>query len=297
MLADCYPAMKKWISYLSDHSEGGLVVREEEGGWCLGDWCTYDRCAIPEPFVNTYYFVRCLHLMAEIARILGCDGDIACYQALADESRAALCDTYYADGHFCGGIQGADAYALDLELVPAQIGDVPAFTSSMADELAAKYDALGRFDTGFLGTDILLRVLFAAGHADTAYRLLSADVRGSFLYMKRNNATTLWEDWHGGGSHNHPMFGAPVRYLFSEFLGIHRITPGWGKVLIDPILPAGLDTVAGSITTPHGALSVSLVRENGIIRAEITVPDGIDAAFLCGDKKTPLVGGVNRVEF
>jgi alpha-L-rhamnosidase len=36
-----YPNMVKYIvQYMVSRSEDNLVVREEEGGWCLGDWCT-----------------------------------------------------------------------------------------------------------------------------------------------------------------------------------------------------------------------------------------------------------------
>ena len=283
LLAECYPAMKKWIGYLERHSENGLVVREEAGGWCLGDWCTYDPCVLPEPFVNTYFHIRSLRMMAEIAEALGFAGEAADWSARAEVLCRALTDAYFADGHFCGGIQGADAYALDLGLLP----------DAAADALAAKYDALGRFDTGFLGTDILLRVLLAHGHTDSAYRLLNSEACGSFLWMKRHGATTLWEAWNGG-SHNHPMFGAPVRYLFTYFLGIRSRTPGWGGIVIAPQMPAALDAVSGTLATPHGVIGVSLQREAGGIRARISLPDGITAQLCHGGKTVTLAGGITE---
>ena len=39
VLAECYPAMRRYIDYLESHSEFGLVTRDKEGEWCLGDWC------------------------------------------------------------------------------------------------------------------------------------------------------------------------------------------------------------------------------------------------------------------
>ncbi|MBQ7299496.1 MAG: family 78 glycoside hydrolase catalytic domain [Clostridia bacterium] len=285
MLALTYPAMQKWVGYLLDHSEGGLVVREEDGGWCLGDWCTFDPCILPEPFVNTYYFVRVLDMLTEIASVLDLPDDRTQYAALAQNCRDALTRTYFADGHFCGGVQGADAYALDIDLLP----------DDAACALAAKYDALGCFDTGFLGTDILLRVLLAHGHADTVYNLLSSDACGSFLYMKHNNATTLWEDWHGGGSHNHPMFGAPARLLFSGFLGIKNAAPGWESIRIAPQMPAQLDDIEGSLDTPRGRITVSLHREHGVLHASVTLPENTAGTFCCGDTTLALHGGENII--
>lgn len=283
MAADCYPAMKKWVDYLCGHSEDGLVVREEAGGWCLGDWCTYDKCILPEPFVNTYFFVRSLDMLTELAAVLGFADDEARFCALAADCRDAMRRTYFADGQFCGGIQGADAYALDIGLLP----------DSAADDLAAKYDALGRFDTGFLGTDILLRVLFAYGHADTALRLLESEDRGSFLYMKRHGATTLWEDWHGGNSHNHPMFGAPARLLYTDLLGIRHEEPGWNRIVIAPQMPVTLACIEGTLDTPRGKISVSLKREDGMLCASVTLPAGTVGVFRSGHIETALHAGEN----
>ena len=287
LLDEYYPAMKHWIDYLLDHSENGLVVREEEGGWCLGDWCTYDRCVIPEPFVNTYYLIRSLDMLAEIAHVIGKHEDAEIFQETAQVSRDAMHRTYYADGHYCGGIQGADAYALDIQILP----------DTAADDLAAKYDALGRFDTGFLGTDILLRVLFAHGHADTALRLLESEERGSFLYMKRHGATTVWEGWHGGGSHNHPMFGAPARLLFTGFLGICNTKVGWNAVHIEPQMPKGLDRIAGTLATPRGEISVSLVRTDDKITADIILPAGMTASFRGGETNMTLSEGTHQITY
>ena len=37
LLVQGYDAILRWFDYMDAHSEKGLVVREEEGGWCLGD--------------------------------------------------------------------------------------------------------------------------------------------------------------------------------------------------------------------------------------------------------------------
>ncbi|MBE6657510.1 MAG: hypothetical protein E7604_03605 [Ruminococcaceae bacterium] len=286
VLAACYPAMKKWIGYLHDHSEGGLVVREEDGGWCLGDWCTYDPCVLPEPLVNTYFFIRSLRMMEEIAAALGYTAEAAAWRTQTEPLCDALRKTYFADGHFCGGIQGADAYALDLGLLP----------DAAADTLAANYDALGHFDTGFLGTDVLLRVLLEHGHTDTAFRLLDGENCGTFLYMKRHGATTLWEAWNGG-SHNHPMFGAPTRYLFTYFLGIQSRTPGWSDIVIAPQMPTALSDISGTLRTPCGDIGVSLHRDGDTVCAKITLPAGVSAQFIANQKIIALCDGEHEIIF
>ena len=122
----------------------------------------------------------------------------------------AILNKYYdsATGSFCDGVQGADAYAADLGL-----GDERTYKNFIE-----KYSALGKFDTGIFGTDILIRILCERGDKELAKRLLtSKDGIGTFHYMRERGATTLWENWNGADSHSHPMFGAVVasiiRYL------------------------------------------------------------------------------------
>jgi alpha-L-rhamnosidase len=205
-----YPNMKKYIGYMESRCEDGVVIREEERGWCLGDWCTPDKVAIPEPFVNTYFLIKCLGYMTEIADILG-DND-APWQAKAEEYKASLVRHYYdAAAHtYCGGIQGADAFAADIGLGNAE----------MICALAGKYEQLGAFDTGIFGTDILIRVLFEHGFGDTAMKLLTSEKENSYGAWLRRGETSLCEYWCGRASHNHHMFGAPLRYIFSRVLGV-----------------------------------------------------------------------------
>lgn len=47
-----FPKMMNYLNYLERRSDNGLVWHEEEGGWCLGDWCTPDSIKIPETYVN-----------------------------------------------------------------------------------------------------------------------------------------------------------------------------------------------------------------------------------------------------
>ena len=209
VLKKYYPNMLKYLQYMESHSEGNLVVRGEEIGWCLGDWCPPEKIVLPEPFVNTYFYIKAVRIIKEVGAILGIDNaeDMDCRSAKAEK---AILDKYYdnATGSFCGGVQGADAYAADLGL-----GDERTYQNVLD-----KYSALGKFDTGIFATDILVRILCERGDKELARRLLtSKDGLGTFHYMREHGATTLWENWSGADSHSHPMFGAVVasiiRYL------------------------------------------------------------------------------------
>lgn len=264
ILKNCYEPMKNWISYLVTRLENGLIAFEDIGGWCLGDWFTLEKTAIPESFVNTCYFIKNLLILEKIAIILGNDNDIPYFTRLRKTAEKAVKDAFFdSESHtFANGIQGADAFAVWCGLAGKET----------AAKLAQKYTALGHFDTGFLCTDILCEVLFDYGYGDVFLKLLESEDMGSFLYMKRHGATTIWESWNGGNSFCHPMFGACTRQLFTGILGIKQRegTAGYCDIIIDPVKTSRKIQVSGSITTPNGVISVSLdtTKEKPIIKVD-----------------------------
>ncbi|MCR5041727.1 MAG: family 78 glycoside hydrolase catalytic domain, partial [Clostridia bacterium] len=200
LLCEYFDNMRRYIDYMVMRSENGLVVAEEKQGWCLGDWCEPSEPDIlPEPFVNTYFLIRCIRDFLRACDITGRTEEKPLAQKRLAEAEAALKATYRgADGSFLGGKNGADAYALDIGLG----GD------DLLGFLKEKYERLGEFDTGIFGTDILIRVLCRHGMGDLARKLLTSHGKNSFYNMQRHGATTLWEYWNGAHSHCHPMFGA-----------------------------------------------------------------------------------------
>lgn len=264
IIKQCYDKMKLWIGYLLSHSENGLVTSEDKGGWCLGDWASLEKMEIPEPYVNSCYLVKNLLLLEEMAALIGKDDDIPYYKSLRTTTEKAIVDTYFdnATGHFAGGIQGADAFAVWCGLAGKET----------AEMLAKKYAEMSYFDTGFLCTDILCEVLCSYGYTDVFLSLLGSEKLGTFLYMKRHGATTIWEYFIGKCSHNHPMFGACTRQLFQSVLGIRQRTgtAGYCDVIINPVKTVPNLKVSGSINTPRGVIAVSLdtTGKKPIIKAD-----------------------------
>ncbi len=269
IIKHCYDQMKLWINYLISHSENGLVTYEDKGGWCLGDWASLEKMEIPEPYVNTCYLVKDLLLLEEMATVIGKNDDIPYYQSLRAATEKAITDTYYdaATGHFAGGGQGSDAFAVWCGLAGKET----------AQKLAQRYAELQYFDTGFLCTDILCEVLCDYGYSDVMLSLLESEKLGSFLYMKRHGATTIWEYFIGKCSHNHPMFGACTRQLFQSVLGIRQRkgTAGYSDIIINPIKTKRALQVSGSITTPNGVIAVSLDYTGEKPKINVTAPDNI----------------------
>lgn len=264
IVRDTLGAMKRFIAFTATCMEDGLVVRESEGGWCLGDWCMLESGRIPDTFVNTCWFIHALRLYREMLRdVEGCYDTEA--EVLEEVCLAAVTRQYESIRH----IGAANAYAVWIGI-------------DTIDSCAGYYDALGAFDTGFLGTDILCDVLFSNGRGDVAWKLLSSGKTGSYLYMKRNGATTIWERWRkDGSSKSHPMFGACCRQLFEGFLGIRqeRGSTAFKRVVISPYLPEALKYIRGSVETPGGRICVSLERTDALVTATVYIPEGVRAVF------------------
>ena len=260
------PKILRYFDYLDSRSSGGLVCREEEGGWCLGDWCPPEPITICEPFVNTALYVKQMMMTKEASEAIGETETAAMLEKRIEEKKQAILNAYYSPqiGSFIGDAQGANSFAIDIGL-----GGERAFNNTKK-----KYDDADSFDTGIFGTDILTRVLFERGCADTAFHLLTSTGKGSFYNMKKQGATTIWENWDGERSHSHPMFGAVTRYLFSFILGItqEKNSAGYEKIVIAPQIPDGLNRASGHITTVRGEIAVSFVRTEREMDFYVTVP-------------------------
>ena len=207
-LVEYYQNMLNFLDYMEDRNENGLVVREELGGWCLGDWCSPgNKNLIPEPFVNTYFLIKAFKQVIEISEVLGKATEEL--KARLEKVTKAFKAAYYDEktGTFCSSLEASDAYAFDIGL-----GDERTLKA-----IVDKYETLGEFDTGIFGTDILIRVLCENGYKDLAFKLLTSEKENTFYNMKKHGATTLWENWNGEASHSHPMFGAVVQYIVKYF--------------------------------------------------------------------------------
>ncbi len=287
ILEQTWQPMCRWVEYMVSRSEGGLVTHEEEKGWCLGDWETPEKVALPEEFVNTCYLIRCIDMMQEIAAVLGENADGL--TQIADDARKALHEKYFRDGQYFSGVQGADVFA-----VWAGLPD----NGGLMQKIHDKYDALGRFDTGIFGTDLLIGVLFEHGMGDLAVKLLtSEDENVGFNYMRRRGATTLYEALHDEiQSHNHPMFGACVRHLYSGLMGLKPVSyeKGYSEVVIEPALKTRIRKASAKIHTGAGDFEVSFDLDEGAVSA--SVPEGVKAQLRLGERVLELAAGENAVK-
>lgn len=293
VLTKYLPNMMRFMSYMESRSSHGFVTHMEKG-WNLGDWGFPTRTEhVPENFVNTYFYIKYLMLMSEICGKLGKKADSDRYLEKAAFSKEAMRAAYKSPmtDSYCSNLSGANVFAEDIG-----IG-----TEKTHGETVKKYEDFGGFDTGIFATDLLIKVLFEHGNADTAIKLLSSHKEKlSYGYMMDCGATSIWEYMPGWGSHDHPMFAAPVSSLFKYVLGVRQPenSQGYEKVIINPADTSLLSHFKGYFTTIKGEFHVSYEKKaDGGVSFDITVPENVEATFIFRDFTAPLNAGRNSFNF
>lgn len=286
LVQEVLPHITEWVDYIISRTDNGLVCREENGGWCLGDWATSD-VVIPQEFVNTTLFVYMLEKAAFLAEQVGNFDLVNRFTELSKQYRKSVTKAFFDDktGSFAGGVQGADAFAL-----AAGLGD-----RRTLDNLVAKYTVNRRFDTGFIGTYVLVEQLVVHDKVDVAFDLLSATVKGSFGYLKRLGETTIWEyldtKWC---SHAHPMFGAVAEFLPKVLLGLPD-KERTNEVVLRPRFPHKLSHAEGSALYDGKPVEVRWRKTNNTIRYRVFVANGLNVSVICNGKTTVLSEGKNEL--
>lgn len=303
ILEKYYTNMRRYIDYLESHSEYGLVTSDKKGEWCLGDWCGPNilytdrditshnqQVILPAPMVNTYFMIKTLNRLCEIADIIGKGEDIAEYKEKISYRKGAFTAAYFNafDDNFIMNVQGANSFAVDIGL-----GNKKTY-----ENLVRYYKKLGFYDTGIFATDIVTRLLFEKGDSDLAVDLLTNDGTQGYEHWRKNGATSFHEYWDSNRSrsHSHPMFGSTVAYIFEYLLGIKQDenSAGYTSLVIAPQSVDRFGRMSGSMAIPAGTVSVSYESKAGSVNFTVSVPDGVNAVFRFKNKELTLPQGKNE---
>lgn len=287
VLNEHYPAMQRYIDYvLRETIEPSTDVLVQNRAWGdLGDWLSPEYEKTDKSLLWECYLIYDLTIMADVARILGYDEDVARYDALVSERKKFFADTYVDPATektrwsaFDGTRKGSVVDTQSSYALPLAIGiyDTPLFR----ENFVATIERENRADdgtmcppyslmTGFIGTAWVLEALSNIDRDDLAYAMLTSTNYPSWLYPVTQGATTVWErlnsythkDGFGSNnsmnSFNHYSFGAVGNWLLTRCLGI-KISPD-GEVTVDPTPdPTGRITYArGWLDTPKGRIESS----------------------------------------
>ncbi|GAB3925283.1 glycoside hydrolase family 78 protein [Mucilaginibacter myungsuensis] len=285
MLSKHYQGMKQWVTYLSTRTnKDGLITREEPNGWCLGDWCTPTGVEVPEPLVNTAYYHHVTATMSKVAKLLGKDDDRAMFDQLAGQIKVNFNKAYYhADKKtYWQGRQGADVFALAFDLVPdGSRKDV--FNSLLNHLEKLNY----HFDTGILGTPLMLKVLSQNDRNDIAYKIMNQQTGVGFGYLLDAKNSTLWEAWDSAGSHCHPMFGSVVEWFYTALGGIKPGADGFQHFVVAPSAVTDLTYCKSAYNSLYGKIRSEWKRNaDGTLQILVEVPANTSATFVLPSGKT-----------
>jgi alpha-L-rhamnosidase len=275
ILEDHYDGTKKYVEFLRTRAENGLVKFSY-----YGDWVAVDRT--PGDIVSSFYYYYDVKVLAEMAKVLGKEGDAKAYGNLAGVIKIAFHREYFDPKMrgYANGTQTANALPLFLDMVPE--GERGSVWGSLFDNIVYKNSS--HLTTGIIGTKYIMELLTNNGTSDLAYDIATQTTYPSWGYMIENGATTLWELWQlrqgpSMNSHNHPMFGSVGSWLYKALAGINLApgSVGFAKIRIAPQMVRDLRYAAGSTRTVRGEVSSSWSRDEQNVRLQVVIPVGSEA--------------------
>jgi alpha-L-rhamnosidase len=291
VLEDNYEAMTRWMDLMetSIAATGDLYA-----GFSFGDHSppgAEDAGTIEISPPEGSDITRNGHLyleartLAKIARLLGRDADAARYDAMADRIAPAFHAAYFDATENVYRNPSQEGYRQTSNLAPLAWGLVPEeHVDAVFANLVADLEVRGnRLNTGAIGTKLLLPVLTAHGRSDLAYLIATQTEYPSWGYWVTQGANSSWETWSHQGpeqTFDHPFLATFEEWLFQHLAGIQAAEPGYAKVRIAPVFPAGLDHASAAVTTPHGVVSSGWRRQNGHLTLVVDVPTGIPAEIV-----------------
>lgn len=279
-LEDNYDTMIRWLEYVEGqekeylwngrfHFGDWLVpsLREEPDGVMKGVFATSD-------IIGSCYYLLAVSAMAKVCDILEKVSEACFWRKRAEQIGRAIREAYvYDDGrvgvhaaawndtyrkHLAQNEPSADGTAPDEDLqlqglyvVMLETGAVTdsGIREQMLQRLVSMIEKSGyTLDCGFSSIGFLLDVLYENGYPEVAYKLLSSEKAPSWLYMIRNGATTIWENWRAikedgtvtDSSYNHYAYGCVGDFMYRHIGGIEALEPGFRKVRIAPDLQCGI---------------------------------------------------------
>ena len=285
-----YPSMQKWIAYMSQFLDNGIMPRDMYGDWCVPPenvkhTNTSDPFRITRAdYIGTAYFYDELKLMEKFARLLGKETEAEGYAKTAGVMKAAFNEKFLDKNlvRYTNNTCTANILALAFDLVPAE------YKGRIVDNLLQKIlsENGGHLTNGLIGGQWLMRVLNDSGHADVAYSLASQRTYPSWGYMIDRGATTIWELWNGEygdpgmNSGNHVMLlGDLIIWYYENLAGIKAdpSTPAFKHILMKPGVSGDLTSVDASCNSIYGKIKSGWKSEKGKFRWDITIPANTSA--------------------
>ncbi len=283
ILSDNYEIIKKHCDFMLLMAEDYIV------NYGIGDWCPpFEGRAIavnmssfkaPSELTDTAYFFNTADVISKIALILGEEEDSAKYSKLADEIKKAFRKKYFNKNNMtvAGDCQTSTACMIFQGLAEENEKE------GLTDLLISQIEELDwHLDFGILGNKYVMHTLGDSGHGDIGFRMLAQRTFPSPKRWIDLGATTLWECWNGGGSHNHHMFSDLSAFMYKFVGGISpsENEPGFRHINFRPAVDCGLEFAKVRHESMYGLIECNWHNDGGEINIELKIPAGTCATLI-----------------
>jgi len=275
MLEDNYQAMKGYLRYLLSWTDKDGIMHSKRTGkdgsmvkwYNLGDWLPPGDL-IPDEMVHTFVLWYCAHLTSLTAGVLGMEDEAEKHSLLAKRTKEAFQKHFYDRQAGSYGDAGGNILALKMGVPERQYGRV------LSALKAGIRKNMGHLDTGILGTRFFFEMLADHGMNQLAFEAMNKRTEPSFGHWIELGSTTTRENWNEDGSHNHPMFGGGLVWLYRNLAGMQADPrePGYRHIIFKPQPVKELDYVSYSNQTPYGEGGITWRNEDETFVMDLTVP-------------------------
>lgn len=283
ILAKSLKGMKEYCRYYGtwQRPDGTVLVnRTRPDGtpspwYNLGEWVPAYQLP-SDALVHTFYYWLCLDLTSRTATALGDDATANEYSALAASVKNAFNNVFYDADSLSYGDFGSNVFALYMGVPDDRY---EAVRETLRKELEVKYKK--HLNTGMLGTRFLFETLSMNGLGDLALEIMKQEDYPSYGWWIKQGATTTWEQWDGGNSHDHPFLGSALTWYYRILAGVDTdpCKPGFRHIIIRPMPVAGLDRVYYKTMTPYGEVSSEVTHDGSKVSLKVNIPTGCNATI------------------
>ena len=283
VIAENYNASKRQIDYMltwvkpdgTMHQSRKNAIDNGDCYWMnLGDWVPPYKFPGDDK-VHTYMLWRCADRMSKMAKVMGNDADEKHYRDLADKTRDAYDKVYFENDTLGYGDFGCNSFAVEMGLAEKR----PELKKILADEIGVRYK--GYLNCGYIALEVLFEGLAKVGANNIAYTAMNQTDFPSFGYMLKNGATTLWEQFDGQNSENHPFLGCCLTWFYRQLAGVNSDpeSPAYKHLIVRPVLADSLESVTYSKMSPYGRVSSNVSHNSDRVRIIVDVPVGSNATI------------------
>jgi alpha-L-rhamnosidase len=276
-----FPSLEKWYEYVYNNSNNGIAT----GVWgdhkipgenkkSLGATRTMAR------LINTSYLYKVSTVMAKLAKIT--DDDFSTYLSNAEIIKTAFHKEFFMlkNGYFMENNSPENFnYEVAANLIALQCGIVADSLITGVTEFVQSQITSNNYRvlTGILGTKAFID-WFQKNDVDMLYKIIKQEDFPGYIYLLNLGATTLNQEWTGGGDYNHCMLGSVNEFFYNNLLGIKPDLRN-KTIRIEPFIPEDLTFAKGEIRTIYGKVAVDWTKKDGKITFDVKIPVNLTAEF------------------